>query len=643
MKKSRLISILMLIILVLNTGFVIAEKTPGEEYDEGVKEGENFGYVEGISEALKLYQEGKKPSYVRPNYNDVTARYTAYLMGRSGDYKTGFVNGFYLGHSKGFNEIVNSDNGTGSVGKPPKVNYGDVLGLIYGELAAYEDYNKRKKSNWVKAIPNNSEIIKMFDLSMETSSYRSYFLKDFRNKFEDGYKSAYEKSLLKETTTSSENGLKDGETVGASLGEIYGIKDYYENKKMNYKTIMPMAYSIVKKYSLNMDSKEYKEAFLKGFNIGFKENYNKAYRNVNIEEKSLEDTIGYDNGYSVGIKKGEALANEDYSLGKISNWEKHRVSELEIIRFNKLLYQSSSYRESFISGYWAGLSEEYRKLYKDLNLEETVNSTVTRKIPIGGGSLASGDSKMLAEVSKGTYYDDIIITIDALINGNYKFDKKYIKASNFYDINVTNKSKNFNNSIPINISFEYYGGKNGGIYKLVNNNWYYINSKVEDGKITAKINPNTLNKDENIYAVFIDNSISSYFDVRGHWAKEEIQIYIRRGFISGYSDNTFKPDDYVTRGEFLRLINKIYNEELTSEIKDINNLDKSALTKPISYKELEAVMGKLFDKNDFHWYNTSAKMLYNKKIRSKSYDSLDNKITRGELIYMLYILNEWKY
>ena len=54
-------------------------------------------------------------------------------------------------------------------------------------------------------------------------------------------------------------------------------------------------------------------------------------------------------------------------------------------------------------------------------------------------------------------------------------------------------------------------------------------------------------------------------------------------------------------------------------------------------------MSRVLKDDNFRWYNTSAKMLYDKQVKSMSYNNMDNKITRAEVVYMLYILNEWRY
>ena len=43
----------------------------------------------------------------------------------------------------------------------------------------------------------------------------------------------------------------------------------------------------------------------------------------------------------------------------------------------------------------------------------------------------------------------------------------------------------------------------------------------------------------------------------GHWAKEEVERAVSRGWIMGYEDNTFRPDKAITRAEAVTMINRV--------------------------------------------------------------------------------------
>ncbi len=48
-------------------------------------------------------------------------------------------------------------------------------------------------------------------------------------------------------------------------------------------------------------------------------------------------------------------------------------------------------------------------------------------------------------------------------------------------------------------------------------------------------------------------------DIEGHWAEEYIKRASAYGWIEGYSDNTFRPDQFITRAEAMTLINRVLN------------------------------------------------------------------------------------
>ena len=50
---------------------------------------------------------------------------------------------------------------------------------------------------------------------------------------------------------------------------------------------------------------------------------------------------------------------------------------------------------------------------------------------------------------------------------------------------------------------------------------------------------------------------STYSDISNHWARSYINTYAKSGYVQGYPDGTFKPDNEVTRAEFVKIINNI--------------------------------------------------------------------------------------
>ncbi len=53
--------------------------------------------------------------------------------------------------------------------------------------------------------------------------------------------------------------------------------------------------------------------------------------------------------------------------------------------------------------------------------------------------------------------------------------------------------------------------------------------------------------------------VDEFTDVAGHWAEDEIHEAAAHGWIRGYDDNTFKPNQYITRAEAMTMINRVLN------------------------------------------------------------------------------------
>jgi len=63
---------------------------------------------------------------------------------------------------------------------------------------------------------------------------------------------------------------------------------------------------------------------------------------------------------------------------------------------------------------------------------------------------------------------------------------------------------------------------------------------------------------------------SSFNDIAGHWAEEDIIRLAGFGWSVGYSDGTFKPDQPITRAEFMAIVNRMLKRvpETTDDILD---------------------------------------------------------------------------
>ena len=592
-------------------------------------------------------------------------------ISKEGDIISSYIKGYEDGYNSVINENKDKDD---KEKKEEKINYAESLGKTLGELYGYRDYYDGKKSNWTKAIPGDKKLREMYNLDMETSLYRTAFLKIFKENFELGYNVGYEKANLKPIKISYEQGISDGEKFGESLGSIYGAKDCLEGRIMNHNRDLPSDTTIRREYSLNYDVNEYAEGFLIGFKRAYEKSYNESYRKANEDFSEIPDLNGYESGIIIGQMKGEYAAILDMTMGITNSWTRHKVGDGFIIREYGLSFQSDNYSRAFINGYWDGFMKSYNENYKKLQLDKNKVKTHTEKITIDGKENIGipEDDKFLVDIEPGTYYNDVIITIDSIpntyINPN---SSRHTQASGIYGLKILNLAGTFDKDKKVTIKLKSYGNSEKyGIYKYHYNNWVYIPSEQDGDYLIADINLNNINDLGNIYAVRVDNKLPIFYDSRGHWARDEINTYVKREIIYGYPDGSFRPNKEITRREFLTMLSRLYDwyppydSSNIKRFKDYNEFGyaEKAISyatyynivngysdgtfrphDPISYKEVEIIMARILNNKSFNWDYYANKMMYENGIRSKSKNSKNNKITRAEFVFMLHRLNEWQY
>lgn len=65
-------------------------------------------------------------------------------------------------------------------------------------------------------------------------------------------------------------------------------------------------------------------------------------------------------------------------------------------------------------------------------------------------------------------------------------------------------------------------------------------------------------------------------DVKGHWAKSSIDRWTDEKIIMGYGDNTFKPDNNITRAEFVTFLMRIFEPSKVADLKSFSDMNRSA-------------------------------------------------------------------
>ncbi|MBD0381081.1 S-layer homology domain-containing protein [Paenibacillus sedimenti] len=58
----------------------------------------------------------------------------------------------------------------------------------------------------------------------------------------------------------------------------------------------------------------------------------------------------------------------------------------------------------------------------------------------------------------------------------------------------------------------------------------------------------------NAIPIMADDHASSFADLSDHWAKNSVAIAIAKKYVDGYGDGTFRPENYVSTAEFIKMV-----------------------------------------------------------------------------------------
>ncbi|MDO4773127.1 MAG: MBG domain-containing protein, partial [Bacillota bacterium] len=61
------------------------------------------------------------------------------------------------------------------------------------------------------------------------------------------------------------------------------------------------------------------------------------------------------------------------------------------------------------------------------------------------------------------------------------------------------------------------------------------------------------------------NATHKFTDLNGHWAEKYIASAVKKGWVNGYEDGTFRPDKYITRAEFVNFVNNVLNRHVKEQ------------------------------------------------------------------------------
>lgn len=117
-------------------------------------------------------------------------------------------------------------------------------------------------------------------------------------------------------------------------------------------------------------------------------------------------------------------------------------------------------------------------------------------------------------------------------------------------------------------------------------------------------------------------------DINGHWAEVQIKDFISKGYVNGYEDYTFRPQNSITRAEFVKILNKVFGLTKQSGITfndSKNHWAKNEIDIAVTNGIANGISSIEFKPNDFITREQAATMVSN---YMKLYDSNHDKINQ---------------
>lgn len=592
-----------------------------------------------------------------------------------------WVGAFKAGYAAGYGKEENPEDNKAKIWD----SGGKELGELYGKMAAIEDYMDGRRMNWERAVPSERSLYHDFQLDRIGSVERRAFVESFVKAFQDAYEKAYAQAMADNNNAMVKTGAENGKEAGTLYGTIMGRTDYYNGRSFESKAYALMDSEILAHFRAGNTNRDYERSFLAAFRDAYQKAYEAAYRAALMEEGTTKIQKGFENGQEAGARLGQRDATADVLKGLSYNPERSKLTRDQIFSEYNLSLQNSAYAEDFVAGFLGAYLKNYDDTYKSMTSETASGKSVSQVIPLEGLQATSGDQRMGVEIPGGIYYDKAMLSIDMLPSGYIK-NFGYIEASRPYRVSVLNPNGNFDDSTKVKIAFQYYGkpkkqlgeGEDGfggnttnaGIYKLEGSRWMYLDTKITEGMLVAEVNPQTITGEGNVFAVIVDRGYMYLHDVRGHWAKDEINAMVRRSVISGYPDKTYRPEQPITRAEFLTLLFRHYGWQMTGYeygMKQFTDASSFGFFEPyirfgsargyivgypdgqfkpnksISYREINWIMQRVTGNPNFTWQDYAKLMVNKKGVRSKSLTNLDTSITRAEFAFLMYTMDTWKY
>jgi hypothetical protein len=175
-------------------------------------------------------------------------------------------------------------------------------------------------------------------------------------------------------------------------------------------------------------------------------------------------------------------------------------------------------------------------------------------LPAGKTGEVSLEDEVTVSIPANASGKELKLTIEKVANPQNLLTNKDILVSPVFEI-LKNFPENFNKPITLTFTFDPTSLKSNQkavifYYDEVKKVWVKVGGKVTGNNITVEVDHFTKFAVMAVDDSTITTTEINLSDISGHWAETGIKQAVSIGFIKGYVDGTFKPDQTVTRAEF---------------------------------------------------------------------------------------------
>ncbi|MDY0236038.1 MAG: S-layer homology domain-containing protein, partial [Gudongella sp.] len=199
----------------------------------------------------------------------------------------------------------------------------------------------------------------------------------------------------------------------------------------------------------------------------------------------------------------------------------------------------------------------------------TDSVTVTKKTSGGGGGGGSTETideevpQALPELNREDHFQYIQGYPDNTVRPEGKVTREEVAAV-FYRLLATDYRDSIKTLAQDFNDLDMMRWSNKHIATLANGNIVegYPDGSFKPGNFITRAELATIASRFDNLSPFESNSFS---DIEGHWANKYINSASQKGWVNGYPDGSFKPDQEITRAEFVTLVNNVLERRVHKE------------------------------------------------------------------------------